>query len=53
MRLKPYKTKLTRIGDSYGIIIPKPIREILALEPGEPIYLTLSGENVYLSFPRG
>ncbi|KKS16592.1 MAG: hypothetical protein UU77_C0007G0005 [candidate division WWE3 bacterium GW2011_GWC1_41_7] len=37
-----YKQKLTKIGNSVGIIIPKPLLDILDLDVGQDLYI----ENV-------
>ena len=36
-----YKQKLTKIGNSYGITIPKELREKLNLKPETEVYLTI------------
>ncbi len=40
-----YKQKLTKIGNSYGITIPKELREKLNLKPGKDVYIG-SEDNV-------
>jgi putative addiction module antidote len=40
-----YKQKLTKIGNSAGIIIPKDMRELLGIKLGAEIYIHPSSDN--------
>lgn len=47
-------TKITRIGNSKGIIIPSIVIKSLALEEGDEVYLSYNAESQILSveFPH-
>lgn len=41
--------KLTQIGNSMGVILPKEVLARLKLEKGDPVYLTDSADGVRLT----
>ncbi len=43
-----YATRYMKIGDSWGMIIPKHLRERLGFRPGDLIVMALYGELVML-----
>jgi len=40
-----YKQKLTKIGNSVGIVIPKEIRDFLGIDVGSELYLETGIDN--------
>lgn len=40
-----YKQKLTKIGNSVGIVIPKELRNLLGIDVGSELYLENSMDN--------
>ena len=43
---------LTRHGNSYALVIDKPILELLKIKPGTPIEITTDGQVIVLSPAR-
>jgi AbrB family looped-hinge helix DNA binding protein len=41
-------TKLVKHGGSYAIVIPKAIREILGLVPGQPVEVSTDGKALFI-----
>jgi putative addiction module antidote len=40
-----YNQKLTRIGNSVGVVIPKELRDLLNLEVGSELYIQSDADN--------
>lgn len=52
--MNPIKTRLTRLGNSKGFIVPSKVVKALALEEGDEVELTYDPETQVLSatFPK-
>jgi antitoxin component of MazEF toxin-antitoxin module len=50
---QPFTTKITRIGNSKGIIVPTSVIKALSLEEGDPAELVYreDDQKIVLSFP--
>ena len=47
-----YRQKLTKIGNSVGILLPKNLRDILGVDVGSEIVLEVNEEAKTLTFSR-
>lgn len=43
-----YKQKIKKIGNSYGVVLPKPILEALSITPDSEIFLEIQGNMTTL-----
>ncbi|MDN5868285.1 MAG: AbrB/MazE/SpoVT family DNA-binding domain-containing protein [Candidatus Nitrosocosmicus sp.] len=43
-----FKTKLSKLGNSVGVFIPKPLRDSLDLEIGDDIEMEEKGDSIIL-----
>jgi antitoxin component of MazEF toxin-antitoxin module len=44
----PTVKKLTRIGDSYGVIIDTPVLDLLNITPETPLEISTDGQSVHI-----
>ena len=48
IRMAVFKTKLIKWGNSVGVSIPKPIRDMLKLDAGDKVELIDKGDHVII-----